>query len=200
MIGMGLLETIPVIVIEKISEMQRQPKYGISGKLNLVWGRELQKTVPGKFGWKAVMPNIKQQVASAFSGDLGIISNLFLNSLCTKQQQKCLATFFGDKLEFDDEILDFVTFYSKSLLVPARRNIDNAGVIEGEQYFRKAECNQCHVETIKTEVDKDFPEYSRQEIHSYTDLLLHDMGGSLAEKVASLQQMAPSGKLLRYGE
>ena len=37
------------------------------------------------------------------------------------------------------------------------------------------------METLETGVNKNFPELSFQEIHPYTDLLLHDMGEELAD-------------------
>ncbi len=181
MIGLGLLEAIPESTLKSISESQYQSDTGVSGKLNMVWDELQQKTVVGRFGWKAAMPNVKQQVASAFSGDIGITSKIFPEQLCTKAQKECLSAPSGGNPELDDEFLDFVTFYSKTLAVPARRDINNQQVMMGEQYFRDIGCNQCHRESIITGIDKNFPELSRQEIHPYTDLLLHDMGEGLAD-------------------
>jgi len=181
MIGLGLLEAIPESTLKSTAESQRQKDNGVSGKLNMVWDQRQQKTVVGRFGWKAAMPNVKQQVAAAFSGDIGITSKIFPEPLCTKVQKECLSAPSGGNPELDDEFLDFVTFYSKTLAVPARRNINNQQVIMGEQYFRDIGCNQCHRESITTGIDKNFPELSMQEIHPYTDLLLHDMGEGLAD-------------------
>jgi len=182
MIGLGLLEAIPEATLNKLSEIQLQSNNGVTGTLNKVWDQRVHKTVPGRFGWKASMPNVKQQVASAFSADIGVTSSLFPETVCTEHQAKCLSAPSGGKPELDDEFLDFVTSYSKTLAVPARRNIRDKRVMFGEQYFREAGCNQCHVETLKTGKSKNFPELSFQEIHPYTDLLLHDMGEGLADQ------------------
>ncbi len=187
MIGMGLLEAIPESTLKQFVTTQKQSKSGVSGKLNYVWDRRLQKKMPGRFGWKAAMPNVKQQVASAFSGDIGITSNLFPESSCTSKQVKCLSAPSGGEPELTNEILDFVTFYSKSLAVPARRNMDDASVQRGEEIFAEINCNSCHVETMLTGADKEFPEYSQQEIHPYTDLLLHDMGEGLADGMSEFE-------------
>jgi CxxC motif-containing protein (DUF1111 family) len=181
MIGLGLLEAIPESTLREIADNQNRKDNGVSGKLNMVWDQRLQKTVPGRFGWKAAMPSVEQQVASAFLSDLGITSRMFPETVCTKKQAKCLSAPSGGNPELADEFLDFITSYSKTLAVPARRNIWDKHVVLGEQYFRDAGCNQCHVETIKTGTDKNFPELSLQEIHPYTDLLLHDMGEGLAD-------------------
>lgn len=182
MIGLGLLEAIPESTLKKIADSQHQNSNGVSGKLNMVWHQRMQKTVVGRFGWKAAMPDVEQQVASAFSGDIGITSTIFPKSSCTKKQSKCLSAPSGGNPELSDDFLEFVTFYSKTLAVPARRKINDQTVIEGEQLFREIGCNSCHVETLITGTDKNFPELSNQEIHPYTDLLLHDMGEGLADE------------------
>jgi CxxC motif-containing protein (DUF1111 family) len=69
----------------------------------------------------------------------------------------------------------------KTLAVPARRRMQVASVRRGETLFRNAGCASCHVERAVTGDDFRFPELSQQEIHPYTDLLLHDMGEGLAD-------------------
>jgi CxxC motif-containing protein (DUF1111 family) len=67
------------------------------------------------------------------------------------------------------------------LAVPARRGHRDAEVRAGERLFTDLGCAKCHVTTfVTTEVPGD-PELSRQTIHPYTDLLLHDMGDELAD-------------------
>ena len=153
----------------------------------MVWDVELQATVPGRFGWKAGQPTVKQQVASAFAGDMGITSSLFPEQPCTNKQTKCISAPSGGNPEVSNEFLDFVTFYSKTLAVPARRNTDDEEAKQGEKLFQQVGCNSCHIETLYTGVDKDFPELSTQKIHPYTDLLLHDMGAGLADKFGEFE-------------
>ncbi|MDW3096444.1 MAG: di-heme oxidoredictase family protein [Gammaproteobacteria bacterium] len=181
MVGMGLLDAIPEETLENFVRAQKQSNAGVSGKLNQVWDRQLNKITAGRFGWKAAMPTVRQQVAAAFSGDIGITSHFFPESTCSNKQVHCLSKPSGGEPELEDEILDFVTFYSKSLAVPARRNLDSASVMQGERIFAELGCNHCHIDTVTTGIDKQFPEYSQQEIHPYTDLLLHDMGEGLAD-------------------
>ena len=181
MIGMGLLELVPDSTLNEIVKQQNVGTDGISGRRNMVWDVQQKTTVPGRFGWKAGQPTVRQQVASAFAGDIGITSNFFTQQPCTDQQVECLEAPTGGEPEIKDEFLDFVTFYSKTLAVPARRNVNDEDVQRGEQIFRDLGCNVCHVEKLYTGVDKNFPELSNQEIHPYTDLLLHDMGEGLAD-------------------
>ena len=181
MIGIGLLEAIPISALEDIAKQQQNSNEGVSGRLNKVWDIQKQQTVAGRFGWKAGQPTVRQQVASAFAGDIGITSNLFPQQPCMPIQTACEKAPAGDQPEVNDEILEFVTFYSKTLAVPARRNINDQDVRQGEKLFRKINCAVCHVETLHTGIDPNFPELSNQEIHPYTDLLLHDMGEGLAD-------------------
>lgn len=83
--------------------------------------------------------------------------------------------------EVSQNILDFVEFYSRHLAVPIRRNVDNPEVQLGQQIFASIGCESCHKTNVNTAKRPDLPALSEQEIHPYTDLLLHDMGEGLAD-------------------
>jgi CxxC motif-containing protein (DUF1111 family) len=74
-----------------------------------------------------------------------------------------------------------VAFYTQTLAVPARRNLDDPTALRGETVFYAARCNDCHTPTLRTGVFPGIPEVSNQVIHPYTDLLVHDMGPGLAD-------------------
>jgi CxxC motif-containing protein (DUF1111 family) len=80
----------------------------------------------------------------------------------------------------DDHKLERVTFYSSALAVPARRDLDDPVVQEGEALFASVGCTACHRETHRTG-DAAIEGLASQVIHAYTDLLLHDMGEGLAD-------------------
>jgi CxxC motif-containing protein (DUF1111 family) len=181
MIGVGLLDTIRSEDIEALADPMDSDGDGISGKANRVWDVELGRESIGRFGWKAEQPNVRQQVAAAFFGDIGITSALFPKHHFNAAQSALSDLPHGGEPEVSDEILDFVTFYAKTLAVPAQRSHDNPAVVAGRLLFQQAKCHLCHVETFKTGDDATFPELSGQEIHPYTDLLLHDMGEGLAD-------------------
>ena len=181
LIGVGLLDTIAPESIRKLEDPNDEDGDGISGRSNLVWNATEQKFQPGRFGWKAEQPNIRQQVAAAFSEDIGITSSIFPESALTAQQKKQIDAPNGGVPEVNDEILELVTFYCKTLAVPARRGHTNKVIVEGENLFKSLGCVKCHVDSFTTGNDPNFPELSRQKIHPYTDLLLHDMGEGLAD-------------------
>lgn len=182
LIGVGLLDLIPDATLAKLADPEDKDNDGISGRLNQVWDVRQRSFKSGRFGWKAEQPNVLQQVAAAFNGDIGITSSLFPEESCTVNQEKCQAAPTGGKPEVSDEILEFVTFYTSTLAVPARRSHDDDFIKRGEGLFQQANCNSCHVEQFKTEISETFPELGGQEIHPYTDLLLHDMGEGLADQ------------------
>jgi CxxC motif-containing protein (DUF1111 family) len=179
MIGIGLLDTIADATLLELADPDDADGDGISGRPNRVPDRATGERALGRFGWKGEQPNVRQQVASAFAGDIGITSSLFPAASHTAPQ--AIDRPSGGEPEVSDEILRLVTFYCKTLAVPAQRGHDAPGVLAGAELFRSAKCNACHVETLVTGEDPDFPELSGQTIHAYTDLLLHDLGPGLAD-------------------
>ena len=176
--GLGLLEAIPEETILAFADESDIDRDGISGKPNYVWDVVQKRYTLGRFGWKANQPNLLQQVASAYHDDMGLTTSLFLleNSFGQSQLKENNTT-----PEISDEILDVVTFYVQTLAVPARRNVDNPEVMQGEQLFAQAQCASCHIPTLRTGILRGVPSVSNQTIHPYTDMLLHDMGPDLAD-------------------
>lgn len=181
MIGLGLLEAIPEADILQQADPDDSNGDGISGRPNRVWDVLKQETVPGRFGWKANQPTVRQQSEGAFHGDLGITTTLFPEQGCTAAQQDCLNAPDGGKPEISAEIMEKVTFYASTLAVPARRDMNKPDVKKGEQLFNRAGCTSCHTAEFTTGSSTDFPELAGQVIRPYTDLLLHDMGEELAD-------------------
>ena len=187
MIGLGLLEAIPAGDILALADPDDADSDGISGRANVVWSREFQRPMLGRFGLKAGSPTLREQSASAFAGDIGISSPLFPDALgeCTENQAQCRQGPHGDAdargFEVDAEALDLVTFYSRNLAVPARRNVDDPQVLRGKRVFYTTGCTACHRPAFVTHRLEDQPEQSFQLIWPYTDMLLHDMGPGLAD-------------------
>ena len=151
---------------------------GISGRPNymedLVSG---QPRAIGRFGWKANTPNLIQQAAAAYNGDMGITSTLFPGESCEEYRPECAA----HPIEVSDSIVAAVGFYTQSLGVPARRSLDDRQVIAGEALFRRVGCASCHLPSVRTGTMPGIPEVSNQQIQPFTDLLIHDMGTALAD-------------------
>ncbi|MGR4974012.1 di-heme oxidoredictase family protein [Pseudomonas sp. LARHCG127] len=185
MIGLGLLEAIPDEALLANAEAQARENDGIAGRPNQVWDDVQQKTVLGRFGWKAGQPNLNQQNVHAFSGDMGLTTSLRPFDDCTETQVDCKRAPSGNspdgEPEVSDNILRLVLFYSRNLAVPARRDVNSPQVLAGKNLFFQAGCQSCHTPKYTTAANAAEPELANQVIRPYTDLLLHDMGEGLAD-------------------
>lgn len=187
MIGLGLIEAIPAADILAHTDPDDRDGDGISGRPNIVWSVEFDQPMLGRFGHKAGNPTIMQQSASAFAGDIGISNPLFPAGAgeCTAAQTACQGAIHGDGdargTEIDAEGMDLVTFYSRNLAVPARRNVNDQEVLRGKEVFYTTGCTSCHTPSFVTHRLNDQPEQSFQLIWPYSDMLLHDMGPDLAD-------------------
>ncbi|AZO88634.1 thiol oxidoreductase [Stutzerimonas stutzeri] len=191
MIGLGLLEAIPDEAILANAEAQAKANNGISGRPNRVWDDAEQKTVLGRFGWKAGQPNLNQQNVHAFSGDMGLTTSLRPFDDCTDAQTACKQAPSGNgpdgEPEVSDNILRLVLFYSRNLAVPARRDVNAPEVLAGKTLFYQAGCQSCHTPKYTTAANAAEPELANQVIRPYSDLLLHDMGDGLADNRSEFQ-------------
>ncbi len=189
MIGLGLLEAVPESQILALADPDDADGDDVSGKPNRVWSGSQKRVALGRFGWKAGNVTIEDQSSGAFSGDMGISTPLFPNGAgeCTAIQRDCNAAPNGNSKQYQDHeasqsVVDLVVFYSRNLAVPERRNVGDAKVLAGKRVFYESGCIACHTPKFITERDlPDRPEQSRQLIWPYTDMLLHDMGGGLAD-------------------
>ena len=187
MIGLGLLEAISTKDILDYADPTDADGDGISGRANLTWSPEYDQIMLGRFGHKAGMATVHQQSAAAFSSDIGISTPLLPAPAgdCTAAQPDCLAAPHGDGdirgTEIDQANMDLVTFYSRNLAVPARRDSANPQVLRGKELFYSSGCTSCHRPKFVTQRLADRPENSFQLIWPYSDLLLHDMGPGLAD-------------------
>jgi CxxC motif-containing protein (DUF1111 family) len=176
--GLGLLEAVPTASLRRLARQTKAD--GVRGRLNRVWDAAAGKTVVGRFGWKANMPNLRQQIAGAMLGDLGIGSVLFAAQNCTAAQAACRAAPSGGEPELSRLQLEQITTYLSLLAVPARRDADQALVRHGEALFAKSGCALCHRPQLRTGRSVT-PQLAGRSIAPYTDLLVHDMGAGLAD-------------------
>jgi CxxC motif-containing protein (DUF1111 family) len=181
MIGLGLLEAVPEETIVSLADENDGDGDGISGRPNYVWDPKTSSVRLGRFGWKANQPGLEQQNSGAFLGDIGITSPLFPVENCPPSQDACVSALNGGTPEIDQDKIDDVTYYSRLLAVPARRNFQDPEVLRGKELFFAAACSSCHVPKLSTGTLDSFPEVSGQTIRPFTDLLLHDMGEALAD-------------------
>lgn len=179
-IGMGLLEAIPSESILAAADPDDEDGDGISGRANHVWDSRTGARALGRFGWKASVATVEQQVAGAFHRDIGITSALQTEENCPAIQVDCAAAHTGGTPEITDSRLSAVVLYTRTLSVPAMRDFTAPQVRAGARLFADFGCSSCHTPTHRTG-ETDLLTLSNQTIYPYTDLLLHDMGPGLAD-------------------
>lgn len=180
MIGLGLLEAVPVDTLRALADPDDRDNDGVSGRLNEVWDSVRNQPAIGRFGWKASQPDLLNQNAAAANSDIGLTTTAHLQDNCAEKQTACAAAINGGSPELNDEFIEKLTLYTASLAVPAQRNAADAQVVKGAKVFREFGCAACHMPTLKSGPHV-LPEIANQTFHPYTDLLLHDMGEGLAD-------------------
>ena len=180
-IGVGLIEGIPEEDIAGAEDPDDEDGDGISGRAHWVDDPATGERVLGRFGWKAAVPSVEAQNAAAFNGDLGITSSLHPDQPCTSAQTSCQEAPNGGEPELDDEKLATVTFYTRTLAVPARREVRTPATEEGEKTFTDIGCASCHTPTQRSGAS-EIAALSEQTFAPFTDVLLHDMGPGLADE------------------
>lgn len=180
LIGLGLLEAIPEETLLAIA--QQQIAEGIRGRPNRVWDALNGRQALGRFGWKANQPSLKQQIAAAAIGDMGVTSGLFPEQNCPPAQALCLDETPGAPRELIDSDWTEMEFWLQGLAVPARRATTDPRFVRGATLFVETKCAVCHTPELTTAARvPHLPQLANQTIRPYTDLLLHDMGDELAD-------------------
>lgn len=211
MIGLGLLNAIPEADILALADVNDSDGDGISGKPNWVCDKEKydkgkaegnNATTPpvslGRFGWKANTPTVAHQGLGAMRGDMGATNPLFKMESTAgtdlmkkyKENNPSFTTYCDTNVtDVDAQTSKEIVFYSETLSVPPRRNVDDADVKQGAMRFEALGCVKCHNPSFTTaskytsySVDgKEIKELENQKIYPFTDMLLHDMGDDLGD-------------------
>lgn len=182
--GAGLIEAIDAHELEALEDPRDTNRDGISGRANRAWDFRNERTVKGRFGYKANRPTLETAVAAAFADDIGITSSLFPEQACTKAQKNCREEPHGAPpggVELSDELLALVVAFNRDLGVPARRAKRDGAALPGRKLFYEAGCAGCHHPRFRTLPNASLPHLGNQVIWPYSDFLLHDMGPGLAD-------------------
>ncbi len=211
MIGLGLLNAIPEADILALADPEDRDGDSISGKPNWVCDKEKYDqcsaagncdTNPplslGRFGWKANTPTVAHQGLGAMRGDMGVTNPLFKVESTAgtdlmkryKNNNEYFTTYCDSNVTDADEFFSkSIVFYSETLSVPPRRNMEDNDVKQGGMLFESTGCVKCHNPSFTTAAEhrsysvdgKRIKELENQKIYPFTDMLLHDMGPDLAD-------------------
>ncbi len=189
LLGLGLVEAIPKEAILAYADPDDTNGDGIRGRVAIQNGQIL------RFGSQAHVGGLFDFVAEALREELGLTSPLPgfesepENPALPKRIQIPQPNVSMDTVQ---KIVDFVAF----LAPPPRGEVlmDQGEVTYGEHLFREAGCVWCHVPSYRTREEpiagKSGPSPEvwaalvNQEVHPYSDFLLHDLGPALDDGVA----------------
>lgn len=184
-VGMGQMMALDPNEIEALARRSNYPEYGISGRCNYITERGVKCL--GLSGNKAQHADLTVELG--FSSDMGVTNSRYPEEICEGQLQMSQGSMMGllyDQLDVSAEEMENVDLYMHSLSVPARRNVNDPVVMQGEQNFYEAKCHLCHVTTLHTKprgasllMGTNLPWLGNQTIHPYSDYLLHDMGSEI---------------------
>ena len=178
--GLGYLEAVEEKDILAIASAQKA--LGFNGRPNYVADDATFTRKLGRFGWKANQPSIKQQVAAAHLGDIGVTTSLYPDQDCSPKQKACFDSVSKyAKPELTDAAWEAVNFFMRATDAPRSRLHQDPQTERGEQLFAQLQCAVCHVPTLKTGSYPALPAIEHKTFSAYTDLLLHDMGEALAD-------------------
>ncbi len=189
LIGLGLLDGIPDETVIALSDPDDRDQNGISGRVAMHWDEQRQRLRPGRFGWKASQPSLLQQIALAFSQDIGIRSPIYPDANCPGNAINCdkeLSEDHNAEPEISAKLLAAVTAYIGNLAVPGIQN--NPDLQAGYQVFIDIGCANCHIPATQTLINPFSMQpltgdttFRKETIYPFSDLLLHDMGSALAD-------------------
>lgn len=191
--GTGLFELISNTTILANADPEDVDQDGISGRTNS------DGAGMGRFGQKAQSNNIEFFTRAPLMNQMGITSNPFAGTAGTVSLSHGMApqgtgtpnspTSDNDGVpdpEISREDLGDLVAFTRFLAPPQPKPFNEAAT-RGEATFSAIGCAKCHIPELES---------SQGPVRAFTDLLLHDMGGDLADGINfGTPQMSPSSPL-----
>lgn len=183
--GAGLIDAIRDDAILSHADPNDANHDGISGRVNLVYNPEMQRTQIGRFGWKADIPTLHLFAGLAYVNELGITNPSFPKE--NLPQGKAIQPGWDAIPGLEDDGGDTTNLFNfMRLLAPLSRRLTNATSVRGEKVFAVLGCANCHTPSLLAG-DAPTRALSGKPVPLFSDLLIHDMGSGLADGIVSEQ-------------
>lgn len=191
--GNGLVEQIPdqEILASQASSAAARLALGIKGHPN----RNATDGTIGRFGWKAQQVSLLTFAGGAYNVEMGITSLQF--PVEREQNPACQlaptpndigdlnAASAVEGLASPDKFALFMRF-----LAPATPSANTPGgaasIKSGKALFESTGCTLCHTPTLRT-ANATVAALRKQDVNLFSDLMLHDMGDTLADGIVQGQ-------------
>jgi len=198
--GLGLIESISdsAIIDNMNANSSLKRSLGITGKPN----RVPNNGTVSRFGWKAQNASLTLFAGEAYSVEMGISNDLF--PISRSEDTSCNLSYEP----FDVPRTDVVDYNNPTKIMPAwlmfavfMRFVDapqpaamNNSALRGKQLFSDVGCSQCHTPSFQTrgvanpttpaqEIGPHTVALRGKTVNLYSDLLLHDMGATMADNI-----------------
>lgn len=187
--GVGLIEAIPAESLIARADPLDADGDGISGRVNFVTPPAFVPAhepgagpvpVPGRFGRKAQVTSLLQQVVDAYHQDIGITTDFRVEE--NRNPRASRPTEAADRVadpELPAAAVRAVLHYLR-LLAPPEPGASTPERERGRERFRDWGCASCHVPVMRTGPSATAA-LANRDVTLYSDLLLHDMGDALAD-------------------
>jgi CxxC motif-containing protein (DUF1111 family) len=192
--GGGLIENIPDATI--VANMNANPALkralGISGHTNNS-GNDGSIT---RFGWKAQNKSLEIFAGEAYNVEMGVTNELFQTKRASPPAA-CLynptpedeTNFSQSGAQIPSDTVAFAAFMRfLAPPVPSAQGIAGnpsaASIADGRVMFSLVHCDMCHTATLQTGKSAMAPALNNQTTALYSDLLVHNMGSGLADRVS----------------
>ena len=200
--GLGLIDAIPDATIAANANFQTNDAtnqaLGIHGVPNMSLGSDGQLH-PGRFGMKAQMPSLLQQVAHALQHDVGLTNPINPDEDLPQGNPYPLACQAAATEPNDTGGHITLQIYQALEFVAPLAPTTPLGTLPGQLVFNNIGCANCHIPTLQTgpaatvaltmtssgivATSETSAALSNQSVNLFSDLLLHDMGSGLADGI-----------------
>src|SRR5580693_3601947 len=192
--GAGLIESIPdaTILANMAANASLKQQLGISGHPNYS-GNDGSIT---RFGWKAQNKSLVIFSGEAYNVEMGVTNELFPNERANPPAACLYNATPEDETNFSlagpnipSDTVMFAAFM-RFLAPPAPSvqgipgNPTAQSIANGRMAFSLAHCDMCHTPTLQTGTSAMTPALNNQPAALYSDLLVHNMGSGLADRVS----------------
>ena len=199
--GAGLIENISDETILRNMQQNTSQKtgLGIAGHPN----RNGNDGTIARFGWKAQNKSLEMFAGEAYNVEMGVTNELFPNERPSPDEELASGLPLSCKFnptpedstnvglsgaDIPSDIVQFAMFMR--LLAPPLTSTSGISgnptaqsIANGRQDFVNIGCSLCHTPTMTT-ANSNIPALSRTRANLYSDLLVHNMGTSLADGVS----------------
>lgn len=185
--GRGYMEAIADSEIERMEAEQATRDDGIHGRVPRVTYhsepnpeqpyhqfQKGQENLIGRFGVKARIASLDDFTADAMQGDMGITSPMRPTEAANPDG---LTDDAKAGVDVDLARVNAVADYMRLIEIPKRADPG----ADGPRLFAQARCNVCHVPSLRTRSDYPLAPLAGRDAPIYSDMLLHDMGDTLAD-------------------